>query len=84
MSAEIVTDGTHLMCSDVAELHRFARRMGLRRAWFQDSSDHPHYDLTTPRARRRALAAGARLVSIREVLALVKFFRQRKKRNSHE
>ncbi|MGE3289387.1 MAG: DUF4031 domain-containing protein [Pseudonocardia sp.] len=52
---------------DPTELHAFAARIGLRRAWFQpgrrpgDGSPDPtknHYDLTEE-ARARAVAAGA-------------------------
>lgn len=60
----------HLMSDqlDPAELHAFAARIGLRRAWFQpgrslfDRSKHDpvgdHYDVTEGK-RRQAVAAGA-------------------------
>jgi hypothetical protein len=52
----------HIASTDSAEeLHAFAARLGLRREWYQGGR-HPHYDLTTERARQRALAAGAVLV----------------------
>ncbi len=44
--------------SDVEELHQFAKRLGLKRSWFQHHELHPHYDLT-PQRRIRALQAGA-------------------------
>lgn len=71
----ILTDGVHLV-SDVPgtageeELHTFARGLRLRRDWFQRHPVHPHYDLTTARAVRRAYDAGARSVSSREIAAL--------------
>ncbi len=34
-------------------LHAFAKRIGMKRIWFQDHPRHPHYDLT---AKRRAVA----------------------------
>lgn len=37
---------------DNTELHEFAARLGMKRAWFQTDGD-PHYDLT---ASRRAMA----------------------------
>jgi len=44
---------------DLEELHVFAERIGLRRAWFQtDSRVAPHYDLT-PSRRDAAVALGA-------------------------
>lgn len=42
----------------VDELHAFARRIGLKREWFQDHATLPHYDLT-PAMRSKALGAGA-------------------------
>ena len=46
-----------------AELHAFADRLGLRRAWFQ----RDHYDLP-PRGRAAAVALGAEEVRTAELL----------------
>jgi len=54
----------HLTADDIDELHAFARRLGLKRAWFQPRSS-PHYDLT-PKRRERALELGAVFVPARE------------------
>lgn len=43
------------------ELHKFAKRIRLKRSWFQDSV-LPHYDLTASK-QRAAIKAGATLVS---------------------
>jgi hypothetical protein len=52
-------DGScHMWADTTDELHTFARRLGLKRAWFQDHQLLPHYDLTGPR-RAEALKAGA-------------------------
>jgi hypothetical protein len=50
----------HLWCDSGEEekLHAFARRIGMRRAWFQNKRDFPHYDLV-PSRRAAAVAAGA-------------------------
>lgn len=45
-SCHLITDGEN------EELHEFAARLGLKKAWFQTDGD-PHYDLT---AGKRALA----------------------------
>ena len=77
----ILTDGIHLV-SDIPgeegeqELHAFARKLQFRRAWFQRHPVHPHYDLTTARAVRRAREAGAQATSSREI---AKMFLRRKR-----
>ena len=69
----IYTDGTHLVCSDLDALHRFAGDIGLRREWFQaEGGPFAHYDLTTGRMRQKALRAGARLISARETLLVLR------------
>jgi hypothetical protein len=57
----------HLTADVESELHDFADKLGLRRAWFQASppSSHPHYDLT-PSKQKLALKLGAKLVPARE------------------
>lgn len=59
------TGGGHLQADTAEELHAFAERLGLRRAWFQHKPGRPwhdHYDLTGP-GRERAIALGAVPVS---------------------
>lgn len=51
-SCHLTTDG------DLAELHAFADRLGMRRSWFQSHPLAPHYDLTASR-RELALRLGA-------------------------
>lgn len=48
----------HLVADSLSELHTFARKLGLKRSWFQDRASYPHYDITVL-VRRRALALGA-------------------------
>jgi hypothetical protein len=50
----------------IEDLHAFARRIGLKRQWFQ--ADNPrflHYDLLGSTKRQQALDAGAQVVSLR-------------------
>lgn len=53
------------------ELHIFARKIGLKRTWFQQpknpSMRHAHYDLTTQRKINQAIANGAEQIG-REIL----------------
>lgn len=48
----------HLIADTLDELHAFAARLGLKRAWFQDAASAPHYDLTAKR-RLAAVRLGA-------------------------
>lgn len=48
----MMTDG------DLSELHAMAQRIGMRREWFQNNPNHPHYDLR-PSMRAAAVKAGA-------------------------
>lgn len=57
MWAHLVSDESY------EELHRFADRLGLRRAWFQGD----HYDVPGP-VRDRAVALGAVPVASRELV----------------
>lgn len=58
----------HLMAdADIAELHAFAQRIKLKRAWFQNHKFHPHYDLNA-KMRRKAILHGAIQISSIEML----------------
>lgn len=51
---------THLFCDSpdsLEDLHTFARRIGLKRSWFQAYQRIPHYDLS-PGKRQLALHEG--------------------------
>ncbi|HEY4830509.1 MAG TPA: DUF4031 domain-containing protein [Solirubrobacteraceae bacterium] len=55
------TGGGHLQADSLEELHAFAERLGLQRAWFQSKPGRPendHYDLGR-RGRELALELGA-------------------------
>lgn len=55
----------HMMADSFDELHAFAARLGLKRAWFQGD----HYDLT-PGRRLKAVELGAQQVTGRELVEL--------------
>ena len=48
----------HLSADTLDELHDFAAKIGMKRAWFQDHKLLPHYDLT-PARRIVAVRLGA-------------------------
>ena len=56
----------HLVADTLDELHAFAEKLGMRRAWFQDTKHMPHYDLT-PKRREEALRLGAVSISTMEL-----------------
>lgn len=65
----ILTDGLHLISDcNIHELHKFAAGIGMRRSWFQDKPRYPHYDMTVRWRADRALAAGAKSVTTREII----------------
>jgi DNA topoisomerase IB len=47
-----------IVAGKLEDLHVFAKRLGLRREWFQGNASWPHYDLT-PNKRKLAISLGA-------------------------
>jgi hypothetical protein len=64
----------HMYADTLEELHAMADAIGMRRGWFQDKPDLPHYDLV-PGRRMRAVALGA---VEHERYQLVEFMRRRR------
>lgn len=48
----------HMFADTLEELHAMADRLGMKRSWFQDKKDLPHYDLVKSK-RDKAIALGA-------------------------
>ena len=48
----------HMYADTLEELHAMAKAIGMKREWFQDHPDLPHYDLV-PTRRERAVELGA-------------------------
>jgi hypothetical protein len=75
---------SHMIADDQDELHAFAHRLGLRRAWFQDptrtgkpratpgsrAAENWHYDLTVGK-RAQAVRLGAVPVTWRDAVAII-------------
>lgn len=55
----------HMFADTEEELHEMAKKIGLRRDWFQSKSRTPHYDLV-PSKRKLAISAGAKPINARE------------------
>jgi hypothetical protein len=64
----------HLMADSLDELHLFASRLMLRKAWFQNHSRYPHYDLTENK-RREAVLLGA---IEKTPIELIKYFKEKR------
>lgn len=63
----LITDGP------AAELHAFARALGLKREYYQDQKPgREHYDLTTDGIRARAIKNGAKPIDCRETVQILK------------
>lgn len=67
----MLTDG------DIEELHALAKKIGLRRDWFQVDASYPHYDLA-PNKREQAIKLGAVEVSACELVEII--HKERKRR----
>lgn len=68
-SCHLFTDGPN------EELHAFAAKLGLKRAWLQKSTSGPHYDLTAPK-RARAVQLGAIEATDQEMVDILRRWRQ--------
>ena len=66
----------HLVADSELELHTFARRLSLKRSWFQ-SNTLPHYDLT-PNKRMQALRLGAIEITDKRLVEMIRKHRQEK------
>lgn len=72
---------SHLTADNRDELHTFAGRIGLKRAWFQDKGDGRwHYDVTDT-LRDKAIAAGAQSIGLREMGTFVSTRRKQEEAN---
>lgn len=70
------THSCHLFADTLEELHAFARKIGLKRQWFQDHPSLKHYDLT-PKRREAAVKAG--VVELSRADSVMKWRELRKK-----
>ncbi|WP_350334563.1 DUF4031 domain-containing protein [Coralliovum pocilloporae] len=64
----------HMLADTEEELHQMARRLGMKREWFQPKSS-PHYDIDENR-RAKALEMGAQEISRRDLVDLIRRIRR--------
>lgn len=60
----------HLVSDSLEELHEFAKKLGLKRSWFQNHARLPHYDLTENK-RRQAVRLGAIEVDRKKIVSMM-------------
>lgn len=60
----------HLLADTEEELHKFAKKIRLKRKWFHPRNKHSHYDLTLNK-RKLAVKYGAKDMNFRETLKYV-------------
>ena len=64
----------HMMADTIEELHSMAKKIGLKRKWFQDTNKRfPHYDLN-PNKRQQAVKQGA---IEKPSMELLKYFKRK-------
>lgn len=70
----IYTDDVHLVADSLKDLHEFASKIGLKRCWFHNprGKNHPHYDLVHKGARYDAIEAGAKKVTTKQIINVLK------------
>lgn len=80
----IIFDGVHLASdSSEGELHAFAKKVGLKRTWYQSKRELSHYDVLGIK-KARVIAAGAELVSNRELIKRLRARSKRTKRRTYK
>ena len=74
----IYTDKIHLVADSLEELHEFARKIGLKRHFFEGvKKGHPHYDLTNKLILLKVLDSDVRIITDREILRISKALARR-------
>jgi hypothetical protein len=60
---------SHMIADNIEELHAFAKRIGMKRSWFQECVSGDHYDVSYS-LRKKAVALGALEITMRECAAI--------------
>jgi hypothetical protein len=63
-----------MVADTLDELHAMAEKIGMKRDWFQDNKDHPHYDLSKTK-RALAVQHGALEIDSRQLIQLIRRWR---------
>lgn len=68
----IHSDGVHLVGDSENELHRFAKKVGLKRGWFQGKGRYPHYDILSKKILWRVVCEGIEICSGKDLIRKIK------------
>lgn len=68
-------ESCHMFADTPEELHAMAKKIGLKREWFQDHSRLPHYDLNKKR-RVAAIKAGCIEADRKKTVSMMKKYSQ--------
>jgi uncharacterized protein DUF4031 len=66
----------HMVADSLEELHDMANKIGMKRSWFQNNLDHPHYDLSKTR-RNLAVQFGAKEITQKELVEIIRAKRKK-------
>lgn len=69
----------HMIADTLPELHDMAKKIGMKKEWFQKDASFPHYDVPLFR-KKKALELGAIEVNRREIALKM---REIRKNNGH-
>lgn len=75
-------EASHLYADTVEELHSFAKSLNLKRSWFQDKPDFPHYDITRNKYYQ-AIKLGASIKSVKHMVMKIKENRRLNNENDY-
>ena len=59
----------HMASQDLDALHKMASAIGIKRKWFQDKQNHPHYDVCKS-YKQKAIELGAVEVNDRKLIEI--------------
>ena len=64
----------HLICVPytIENLHKIAIKLGIKRCWFHNKQDYPHYDIPKKRKWEIENSVDVTVVSTRQLLEIIK------------
>lgn len=66
---------SHMIADTLDELHVMAKKIGMKKEWFQEDASFPHYDVSISR-KKDALKLGAIEIERREIVRKMRELRK--------